>query len=144
MRRLPVVFGLVVGASLAAASSAQACMLDNKPSAYANGVRAVITKGAPTAATYAWWAHFAFPHSLRVGQRVVFREDDAQVRKALPSLLRHSPRPWRWRFGDGQSVVGDHPAHAYRRPGRYKVLVQVYGKGYGWQTFDSITATVRR
>src|SRR5689334_3749510 len=80
---------------------ASACTLDGKPSAFANGVRAVTYTKAPTPATYAWWARFAFPTAFHTGEQIRFREDDAQVRKVLPSLadLR---RPWRWRFGEGK------------------------------------------
>lgn len=146
MSRLTLVCGLVAAATFAMANSAQACALDNKPSAYANGARSVITTGAPTVATFSWWAHFTFPHALRVGQRVVFREDDAQVRKALPASLQHSPYPWRWRFGDGHAAIADRPSHVYRQPGHYKVSVDVYGKVNGkgeWLTFDAITAMVK-
>ncbi len=146
MSRIPVICGLVAAATFAVAGSAQACALDNKPSAYANGALSVVTRSAPTAASFSWWAHFSFPHVLRVGERVTFRENDAQVRKALPASLRHSRYAWRWRFGDGASEIGDRVSHVYRHPGHYKVSVDVYGTVNGkgeWLTFDAITATVQ-
>ena len=91
MRRL--LYLACLAATLLLTSAVSACSIDGKPSAYANGVRAVIAKGAPTVATYAWWAHFMFPGTFRAGQRIVFHEDDALVRKALQGILPHTPRP---------------------------------------------------
>lgn len=125
-------------------TKANACMIDNKPSAYANGTLAATVKTAPTVATYKWWAHFAFPRAFRAGERIHFSENDAQVRKALqgqPDALR---RPWRWVFADGHSQVADRVTHAYKQPGRYKLSVEAYFPSYGWQAFDTITVTVRR
>lgn len=144
MRRL--LYALPLAASLLMLGSANGCSLDGKPSAFANGVRAVIVKGAPTVKTWSWWAHFAFPVAFRAGRRIVFHEDDAQVRTVIqPVALR---RPWRWRFSDGAAVIGDRATHVYRRPGRYRVYVDAYfpvaGPVHGWQPFDTITITVRR
>ncbi len=138
-------FGLSLVSLLAAfavlSSGAHACSLDGKPSAYADGVRAVLTRGMPTAATYSWWAHFTFARTLQAGRPIRFREDDAQVRPLLlPEALRHS---WRWYFGDGGALTSDQATHTYRRPGRYKVQVTAYFPHYGWQAFDQITLTVR-
>ena len=121
---------------------AGACSLDGKPSAYANGVPAVVVHTAPTVATYVWWAHFAFPRSFHAGQHIQLHEDDATIRKLLPPAATR--RPWRWRFGDGDSVIGDRVTHLYHRPGRYKLAVEAYFPTYGWQQFDTITVTVYR
>ena len=141
MRRL--LYPLALAGSLAAiAAPAHACTIDGKPSAYANGVRAVISHEMPTPQTYAAWAHFTFPRAYRAGQRIMFREDDVQVRRLLSRAdLRRS---WRWRFGDGTARTGDTAAHSYRRAGRYRVSVDAYFRGYGWQAFDSIAITIRR
>ena len=127
---------------LAVAPPARACSLDGKPSAYANGVPAVVVHTAPTVATYVWWAHFAFPRAFRAGQHIRLNEDDAAIRKVLPPAAAR--RHWRWRFGDGNTVIGDRVAHVYRRPGRYKLSVEAYFPSSGWQQFDTITVTVRR
>lgn len=127
---------------LAAAPFVRACALDGKPSAYADGVPAVVVRTAPTVATYVWWAHFAFPRSFRAGQHIRFNEDDASVRRLLPPAARS--RPWRWRFADGNTLIGDRVAHVYRRPGRYKLSVEAYFPSYGWQAFDTITVTIHR
>ena len=119
-----------------------ACTIDGKPSAFANGVRAVISHEVPTPQTYASWAHFTFPRAYRVGQRIVFREDDGQVRKLLSRA--DLKRSWRWRLGDGTARTGDTAAHSYRRAGRYRVSVDAYFPGYGWQAFDSIAIAIRR
>ena len=143
MLRLRLVLPVMVSFMLVSAVSA--CAIDGKPSAYANGVRAVIAKGAPTVAEYqTWWAHFIFPRTFRTGQHIAFHEDDALVRKALQAILPHPDRPWRWRFGDGAALMSDRPTHAYRRAGRYRVSVDAYFSAYGWKTFDTITITVRR
>ena len=112
---------VLLGGLAAGTSLAHACTIDGKPSAVANRTRAIIFRGAPTAATYASWARFAFPGAFRVGQRIAFHEDDALVRSVLTQAdLRHA---WRWRFGDGAAQTGDRVAHTYRRAGRYKVAV---------------------
>lgn len=126
--------------ALGGIGTARACAIDGKPSAFANGGRAIIFKGAPTPSTYAWWARFAFPHAFRSGQRIAFKEDDAQVRKVLP--LYDKKKPWRWLFGDGAAVDGDRASHVYRRPGHYKISVDAYFKNYGWQPFDTITIVI--
>lgn len=128
---------------LAGTTSARACTIDGKPSAFANDDRAVIYSKPPTEATYAWWARFAFPRAFHVGQRIAFREDDAQVRKVLPSMADVS-RSWRWDFGDKTAQEGDRATHSYARAGRYKVAVDAYFHGYGWEAFDTITITVKR
>lgn len=145
MRCLPCVpvLSVSLALTLAGTMSAQACTLDGKPSAFANDVRAVIYSKAPTEATYAWWARFAFPRAFHVGQRIAFHEDDAQIRKVLPSMADLS-RSWRWDFGDKAAQVGDRATHSYARAGRYKVAVEAYFHGYGWQAFDTITITVKR
>jgi len=127
---------------LSVAGTAHACTIDGKPSVFANGTRAVIYKAAPTAATYATWAHFAFPRAFRAGQRILLKEDDALMRTVLPQA--DLSRSWRWRLGDGTMQTGDTAAHAYRRAGTYKATVDAYFKGYGWQQFDSVTVTVHR
>ncbi len=142
MRKVALALTLATGLTSAVAGTAGACTIDGIPSAFANDTRAVIYKQAPTKATYGWWAHFAFPRTFRVGQRVVFKEDDAQVRKLLP--LADLRRSWRWSFGDKTNSVGDQAAHVYRRAGKYRVLVAAYFIGYGWEAFDSITIAVGR
>jgi len=122
--------------------AAQACTIDGKPSVFANGTRAVIYKAAPTAATYATWAHFAFPRAFRAGQGILLKEDDALMRTVLPQA--DLTRSWRWHSGDGTARTGDTMTHTYRRAGTYKATVDAYFKGYGWQLFDSVTVTVHR
>jgi len=144
MRRLTLsfpAFALAIGLA-SGVGAAHACTIDGKPSVFANGTRAVIYKAAPTAATYATWAHFTFPRAFRAGQGILLKEDDALMRKVLPQAdLRRS---WRWRLGDGTTQTGDTATHSYRRAGKYKVAVDAYFKGYGWQQFDSVTVTVHR
>ncbi len=142
MRRVLPPIILVAALGSVVGSPAQACSLDGKPSAYADGVPAVVVHTIPTVATYAWWAHFAFPRAFRAAQRLRLNEDDRAIRTLLPSSALR--RPWRWRFGDGNAQIGDRVTHIYRRPGRYKLSVEAYFPSYGWQAFDTITVTVRR
>ena len=75
MRRLTLSLpacALAIGL-VSVAGTAHACTVDGKPSVFANGTRAVIYKAALTAATYATWAHFAFPRAFRAGQRILLR-----------------------------------------------------------------------
>ncbi len=143
MRRTVMALCLAGSLGFCVTGTAGACTVDGKPSAFANSIRAAIFKGAPTAATYTYWARFAFPRSFRAGRRIAFREDDALVRPVLTQAnLR---RLWRWRFGDGAAQIGDRVTHSYRHAGKYKVAVDAYYPGYdGWAQFDSITITIVR
>lgn len=143
MRRAALALCLSAILAGALAESTSACTIDGKPSAFAAGTRAVIARGAPTAATYAYWAIFAFPRAFRQGQRIAFHEDDALVRPLLTQA--DLARSWRWRFGDGAWALGDHVTHRYRRTGKYKVAVDAYfPTAKGWYQFDSITITIVR
>lgn len=143
MHRALVPLAVAVGLAGFLAAPVTACTIDGKPSAIADNTRAVIFKGAPTAATYAYWARFAFPRTFHTGRRIAFREDDALVRPVLK--LADLNRSWRWRFGDGASQAGDRVTHTYRRAGKFKVAVDAYYPSVkGWFQFDSITITVRR
>ena len=127
---------------VSAAETAHACTIDGKPSVFANGIRAVIYKKAPTAATYATWAHFAFPRAFHTGERILLKEDDVLMRTVLPRA--DLSRSWRWHLGDGTTRTGDTAAHVYQRAGTYRATVDAYFKGYGWEQFDSVTVTVHR
>ena len=144
MRRFAFALAFAGGLTPLIAGPANACSIDGVPSAIANNTRAVLFKGAPTTATYGYWARFAFPRAYRVGQRIAFNEDDALVRPVLTQA--DLKRSWRWRFNDGSAArVGDRVAHSYRCAGKYKVAVDAYyPHDGGWQQFDSITITIRR
>ena len=58
-------------------------------SAFANNIRAVLYQHAPTPATYASWARFAFPRAFRVGQHIAFHENDAQVQLPAARTVVH-------------------------------------------------------
>ena len=142
MRQVFCSFGLAAGLVSIVSMTTSACTIDGKPSAFANNFRAVLYQHAPTPATYASWARFAFPRAFRVGQHIAFHENDAQVRPLLP--LADLKRSWRWEFGDKKAQVGDRVTHRYQHPGTYKVSVDAYFPKYGWEAFDSITITIRR
>jgi len=137
----PCALALVIGLA-STVGLARACTFDGKPSAFADGRRAVLDTAPPGPATSAWGARFAFAQAFRTGQRVVFHEDDAQVRPVLPAADLH--RGWRWRFGDGGGQPGDQVTHRYDRPGHYKISVDAYFAHYGWQPFDTIAITIKR
>ncbi len=143
MRRSVLTLALVASLTPLIAGPVAACSVDGVPSAFANNTRAVIDKAAPTAATYVYWARFAFPRAYRAGQQIIFHEADALVRPVL--TLADLRRSWRWRYGDGTNATCDRIAHVYRRAGKYKVAVDAYYPHYrGWQQFDSITISVVR
>lgn len=121
-----------------------ACAIDGVPTAFANGRVAVIFNGAPTTATYAWWARFVFPQAYSAGQPVAFREDDARIRKVLAPFQYDRRRSWQWQFGDGTQVTADAARHVYRRAGHYRVTVNAYFRNYGWKSFDTITIVINR
>jgi len=125
MRRSALTLAFAASLTALIAGPVAACSVDGVPSAFANNTRAVIYKVAPTAATYVYWARFAFPHTYRAGQRITFHEADALVRPVL--------------------TTGNRVTHVYRRAGTYKVAVDAYYPHYGgWQQFDSITISVVR
>jgi len=135
----------VLGVSLVLAINTligYACTIDNKPSVSANGRLAVVAP-APTQATWPTWAHFLFPGTYHRSRPVVLAENVASVRRAL-NTLRPVPenRPWRWDFGDGHTAYGSRVTHSFARAQRYKISVQAYFKGYGWQAFDTVTINV--
>lgn len=136
-----VTIAMVAVTHMATVSEAAACTVDGKPSAYANGVGAVLVKTAPTAQTYAWWARFAFSTPFHAGKTITFYENDAQVKPILP--LADFSRSWRWSFGDGSTAVGDRAAHQYAHAGRYKMQVEAYFSRQGWLAFDTITVIIR-
>jgi PKD domain len=142
MRQVLCSLGLAAGLVSIVSMTTSACTIDGKPSAFANNIRAVLYQHAPTPATYAWWARFAFPRAFRVGQHIAFHENDAQVRPLLP--LADLKRSWRWEFGDKTAQVGDRVTHRYQHPGKYRVSVDAYFPKYGWEAFDSITITIQR
>jgi PKD domain len=119
-----------------------ACTIDNKPSVYANGLLAIVAP-APTQATWPTWAHFIFPRAFHSKRTVTLSENVTLVRTAL-NTLRPVPenRPWRWDFGDGKTAYGARVSHSFPRAKRYRVSVQAYFKGYGWQAFDTVTINV--
>jgi hypothetical protein len=142
MRQVLCSLGLAASLASIASTTTSACTIDGKPTAFANTIQAVLYKQAPTPATYAWWARFAFPQAFRVGQPIAFHENDAQVRPLLP--LADLKRSWRWEFGDKTAQVGDRVTHRYQHAGNYKVSVDAYFPKYGWEAFDSITITIQR
>jgi PKD repeat protein len=79
-----------------------------RPDRWYGGVAsATVDTAAPRLAT------LRVPASGRVGKKVAF---SASFRDISATSIQ-------WRFGDGRSATGTRVVHAYRRPGRYVVMV---------------------
>lgn len=125
-------------------SRAAACSLDQKPSVLADGHLALINDETPTTqAQLATWAFFAFDHSYGVRQAIVLSEDRREVAKTLTAAAMR--RPWRWRFGDGQTAYGWTVRHAYAHPGQKRIEVDAYDPSTKrWYNFDQVLISIQR
>ena len=139
---LGMIGALITCGGIAAGGLAQACTLDQKPSASADGHLAGINRSTPTTQEQlAAWSYFAFPRPFQVGTTVVLTEDRREVARTLvPSAMR---QPWGWLFGDGSSATGWTVRHAYTRPGPLRISVYAYDPAIGrWTLFDQVTITI--
>ena len=110
--------------ALTAPPTAGACTIDGKPTALANGSRAVLSHVTFTLGTARTWALFSFPGRYRAHALIRFTEDRGQLRYALPAdALRHTVR---WDFGDGTHAVGWAVTHRYAHAGIYRITMNAY------------------
>ncbi len=143
--------GLLAAAVLGGGSIVQACTIDQKPSASANGALARVNLQQPTtAAQLAVWAPFVFPRSYAPRQTITLTEDRAQIARVLePRAMR---RPWRWSFTDGSNhaaynavTYGWTVRHAFAHPGQWQVNVEAYDPtSKQWYPLDQVAVVVRR
>ncbi len=121
----------------------QACTIDGKPTAFANGRQAVLSPPPRrwTEAAVRTYVQFSFPSAYRAHAAVHLTESRTLLRSVLPAQsLRHALE---WEFGDGTHVTGWTVTHSYARPGVYRVLVKAY---YNWlhryYSFDMVRIVV--
>jgi hypothetical protein len=132
--------------ALAAPHMTVACTLDGRPTAFANGRRAVRTgpfsvKTPARVSSAQTWAPFSFPLSYHARAALRFTEDRAQLRRVLPADSMQ--RAWRWEFGDGVRAVGWTVTHRYTRPGTYRITVSAYVPSYGsYLLFDVVRIVI--
>ncbi len=83
---------------------------------------------------YDTWLDFGTSIRTRLGRRPG-RVPDARFaarRRAGAGIVAFEGAPARrrvWRFGDGTRAAGRRVTHAYRRPGRYRVVSTAFGRG---------------
>lgn len=96
------------GVAIDAAGDSVVVWTELRPDRWYGGVgSATLDAAAPRLAT------LRVPASGRVGKKVAF---SASFRDISATSIQ-------WRFGDGRSAKGTRVVHAYRRPGRYDVMV---------------------
>jgi len=137
--------GVALSAFVADGAAAQACLFSGVASAYADGIVARPVTGAPgDPRQMALWAPFAFRQTFAPGRVLHLREDMREVARSQGAEALH----WRvlWLFGDGARAHGVAVAHAYRRPGIYRVDVQADFVGPSglpsWHDFDVMDVVV--
>jgi len=116
--------GLLLGAISPASHSASACTLDGKPTAFADGRRAILTTERDTQLNMRTWAPFSFPDLYRARAAVLLSEDRGALGRVLPR--QSFAHPWKWTFGDRTAAFGWTIAHHYARTGTYRITVAAY------------------
>ncbi len=128
IRAVLAVLAVSSGLVYAGAHAASACTIDGKPSALANGQRAMISHDPITSATLRTWAYFTFAGHYPTGTSIRFTEDRRSLRLALaPDALAHALR---WDFGDGTQADGWTVTHRYSQPGAYRLSIAAYDDGW--------------
>jgi chitodextrinase len=147
MKYLHVLAGalaLVATITLTAPQTAQAFTIDGKPTAFADGSRAVVSHVQFTAATARTWAPFSFRNPYHAHAAIRLTEDRAQLRGVLrPDDAMQ--RAWRWEFGDGTHATGWTVTHRHAHPGAYRITVSAYYPTYDqYIAFDRVRITIKR
>ncbi len=133
--------GLPLGALSPPSHAASACTLDGKPTALANGRRAILTTERDTQANMRTWAPFSFPAPYHAQAAVLLTEDRGALGRVLPP--QSFAHPWKWTLGDRTGAFGWTIAHRYAHPGTYRVTVAAYYPT--WQEyipFDTVRIVV--
>jgi hypothetical protein len=76
---------LVATIALTALRTAHACTIDGKPTAFADGSRAVPSHVTLTVANARMWAPFSFRSQYHAHTSIRLAEDRPQLRRVLPS-----------------------------------------------------------
>ena len=143
MKRVAAVL-LVLLPTFASLRGANACDIDDKVTAIANGDRAVRSHVTFTLKTARTWALFSFPGRYHARTPIRFTEERGQLRRALPpDSLRHTLR---WDFGDGTHATGWAVTHRYTHAGLYRITVNAYYSTLHHQyfPFDNIRISITR
>src|SRR3954451_21844149 len=101
---LAAALALAATIALTAPQATHACTLDGKPTAVADGSRAVLSHVKLTVATARTWAPFSFRNQYHAHVNIRLTEDRAQLRGVLPSGAMQ--RAWQWDFGDRTHAAG--------------------------------------
>jgi PKD domain len=134
---------LAATVALTAPQTAQSCTIDGKPTAFADGSRAVVSHLELTVATARTWAPFSFRSPYHAHAAIRLTEDRAQLRRVLPSDAMH--QAWRWDFGDRTHATGWTVAHRYAHPGTYRITVSAYYPTFHqYFTMDTVRITITR
>ena len=78
---------LVTTITLTAPQTAQACTIDGKPTAFADGSRAVVSHVKLTVATARTWALFSFRNPYHAHAAIRLTEDRAQLRGCCSLMM---------------------------------------------------------
>ena len=134
---------LMLAIALVSPHGTNACDLDGKATAFANGARAVLSHVTWTLNIARTWALFSFPGRYRARMPIRFTEDRAQLRQVLPpDSLRHSLR---WEFGDGTHAPGWAVTHRYAHAGIYRITVNAYySTWHRYFPFDNVRISIAR
>jgi PKD domain len=134
---------LMLAIAFVSAHGTNACDIDGKATAFANGARAVLSHATFTLKTAQTWALFSFPGHYHTRMLIRFTEDRAQLRQALPlDSLRHTLR---WEFGDGTHALGWAVTHRYAHAGTYRITVNAYySSWHQYFPFDNVRISIAR
>jgi PKD domain len=144
MKSLQVLTGaltLAAAIGLTAPHPTHACTIDGKPTAFANGTRAVLSNVRFTPATARTWTLFSFPGRYHAHTLIRFTEDRGQLQYALPA--DSLKRAWRWDFGDGTHAMGWAVTHRYAHAGIYRITVNAYyAVWHRYFPFDNVRVSI--
>ena len=134
---------LMLAIALVSAHGTNACDIDGKATAIANGARAVLSHVTFTLNTARTWALFSFRGHYHARTPIRFTEDRARLRHVLPAdALRHALR---WDFGDGTHALGWTVTHRYAHAGLYRITVQAYYSTlHQYFPFDNVRISIAR
>jgi PKD domain len=119
------------------------CDIDGKPTAVADGARAVLSHVTFTLKAARTWALFSFPGRYHARTPIRFPEERGQLQYALPpDSLRHTVR---WDFGDGTHAMGWAVTHRDAHAGIYRITVNAYySTWHRYFPFDNVRIRIAR
>ncbi len=103
---------------------ANACTIDGKATARADGRLASRSSTPYSSKAARTWAAFAFGGTFGHRSIVALTEERGLLTGVLPSEA--TSHPWRWQFGDGTTAIGWTVHHRYVHTGTYRITVGAY------------------